>query len=70
MALPLIVLGRAFESLQAGRQQVAEETVQVGKALRAHAVQAPSSITPFAHQTGFPQHLQVLRDRRLGHGEM
>ncbi len=43
--------------------------MQVGQPLGTKAIEPPRSLPPLADQPGFPEHLQVLGDRRLGHGK-
>src|SRR5436305_2412628 len=67
--VPFLFLGRILEALESDRHHVREETVEVGQAVGAQAVQASRPVVPFGNQTGFAQDLQMLRDRRLGHRE-
>src|SRR2546423_7564787 len=63
----LLLLGEFLEPLQPRREHVGQETVQVVEALGADAEQAARAVAALVDQPGLLEHLQVLRDGRLGH---
>src|SRR5215471_21306361 len=66
----LLPLGLALERGELLVPEPFEESLQLGEGLRAHAVETPGALAPFAHQAGLLEDGEVLRYRRAGDGEV
>jgi hypothetical protein len=69
IGFPLLRFRGLLQTVEAGRQNVGQEAVQVREPLRPQAVQPARAVASLLHEPRRLEHLQVLGDRRLGHRE-
>src|SRR5947209_16537637 len=67
--LPFLRLRCPLETTKPVRHELAEERVQLCKSLGTDAVKTPRAFSALAHQSALLEHLQMLRDGRLGDGK-